>query len=133
MRLRRSIPLILLILAPLLEALPGPPQAGVTYRIHSKIGFRSERVLREEFRKHGREFGKITLHEFLQMAQELRDRPLDMKILESVRYDKVVTRFDRNTGAFIAFERNLVIRSFFKPGDGERYFYRQLKRPTRRR
>jgi pyocin large subunit-like protein len=45
----------------------------------------------------------------------------------------VVTRFDRRTKAFIAFERNLIIRTFFKPADGEKYFQRQLRSARRRR
>lgn len=108
-------------------------QKTIPYRVHAKIGFASERTLGEHFRRHGREFGKITKEEFLLMAQDLRDRPLDMKILEAVRRDGVITRFDRRTKAFIAFERNLVIRTFFKPADGERYFHRQLRTARRRR
>jgi pyocin large subunit-like protein len=108
-------------------------QQNIPTRVYSRIGFASERLLNEHFRKHGREFGKITREEYLLMAQTLRDRPLDMKILESVRRDGVVTRFDRRTKAFIAFERNLIIRTFFKPADGEKYFQRQLRSARRRR
>ena len=42
--------------------------------------------------------------------------------------DGVVTRFDRQTGAFIAYNPNGVIRTFFKPNDGERYYRRQAER-----
>jgi pyocin large subunit-like protein len=109
-------------------------QSPIQFRIHEKIGFKSDRLFQEHFRKHGREFGKVNQREYLLMAQQLRDRPLDMNILESVRRtDGVITRFDRKTGAFIAFERNLVIRTFFKPAEGERYFVRQTKRGSRRR
>jgi pyocin large subunit-like protein len=111
----------------------GPPQKTIPYRVHEKIGFASQRLLSEHYRKHGREFGKISRDEYLRMAQDLRDRPLDMKILEAVRHDGVVTRFDRRTKAFIAFERNLIIRTFFKPADGEKYFNRQLRAARRRR
>jgi pyocin large subunit-like protein len=109
------------------------PQQNIPYRVHAKIGFASEQLLTEHYRKHGREFGKITREEYLLMAQDLRDRPLDMKILESVRRDRVITRFDRRAKAFIAFERNLIIRTFFKPADGEKYFHRQLRSARRRR
>jgi pyocin large subunit-like protein len=111
----------------------GPPQKSIPYLVHEKIGFASQRLLAEHYRKHGREFGKVTQDQYLRMAQDLRDRPLDMKILEAVRRDGVVTRFDRRTKAFIAFERNLVIRTFFKPADGEKYFNRQLRAARRRR
>lgn len=108
-------------------------QKTIPYRVHTKIGFGSQRVLTEHYRKHGREFGRISKDEYLLMAQDLRDRPLDMKILEAVRRDGMITRFDRRTGAFIAFERTLVIRTFFKPAEGEKYFHRQLRLARRRR
>ena len=34
----------------------------------------------------------------------------------------------RQTGAFVAFNRNGTIRTFFKPNDGERYYRRQAER-----
>lgn len=108
-------------------------QKTIPYRVHTKIGFGSQRLLAEHYRKHGREFGKISKDEYLLMAQDLRDRPLDMKVLEAVRHDGMITRFDRRTGAFIAFERNLIIRTFFKPAEGEKYFQRQLRLARRRR
>jgi pyocin large subunit-like protein len=40
----------------------------------------------------------------------------------------VVTRFDRREGDFLAVGRDGVIRTFFRPNDGEAYFQRQLKR-----
>jgi pyocin large subunit-like protein len=49
-------------------------------------------------------------------------------VLETVRADRVATRFDRQTGAFIAFNPNGTIRTFFKPNDGERYYRRHAER-----
>ena len=49
-------------------------------------------------------------------------------MLETVRRDGVTTRFDRQTGAFVAFNRDGTIRTFFKPNDGERYYRRQAER-----
>ena len=46
---------------------------------------------------------------------------------QTVRRDGVTTRFDRQTGAFIAFNPNGTIRTFFKPNDGERYYRRQAE------
>jgi pyocin large subunit-like protein len=82
----------------------------------------------EHFQKHGAEFGRISVDEYLRAAQTLRDRPAGGDILESVRADGVVTRFDRGSGAFLACDRDGVIRTFFRPNDGEAYFQRQLKR-----
>ena len=92
------------------------------------IGFRSKERLAEHFRKHGREFGRVTREEYLRLAQSLRDRAAGGDVLEAVRGDGVVTRFDRASGAFLAFDPDGTIRTFFKPYDGERYFRRQLSR-----
>ena len=92
------------------------------------IGFASRQKLIDHYRKHGREFGAITLEQYLRKAQELRDRPAGGTILESARPDGVVTRFDKGEGDFIAFNRDGVIRTYFRPADGEAYYRRQLRR-----
>jgi pyocin large subunit-like protein len=94
----------------------------------ANVGFASRARLEEHYRKHSEEFGAITREEYLRQAQALRDAPADGAILEAVRRDGVVTRFDRKSGAFIAFNANGVIRTYFRPNDGERYFRRQLER-----
>lgn len=93
----------------------------------SSVGFESHEKYIQHFRKHGREFGMITREEYLQQAQELRDRPVGGEILEIVRRDGVTTRFDRKSGAFLAFNPDRTIRTFFRPNDGEAYFHRQSK------
>jgi hypothetical protein len=92
------------------------------------IGFADQRRLDEHFEKHGAEFGRITRQDYLRQAQLLRDAKVGGPVLEAVRRDGVVTRYDQQTGAFIAFNPNGVIRTFFKPNDGERYWRRQAER-----
>jgi len=94
----------------------------------SAAGFASRQKLLEHYQKHGREFGAISIEEYLRLAQDLRDRPAGGDVLEAVRADGVVTRFDRATGAFIAFNPQLTIRTYFKPNAGESYFRRQAQR-----
>jgi pyocin large subunit-like protein len=94
----------------------------------SSAGFASRTRLIEHYEKHGREFGSVTIDQYLRMAQELRDRRPDGSVVEAVRSDGVITRFDRANGAFLAFNPDRTIRTFFKPNDGEAYFRRQLKR-----
>ncbi len=106
------------------EATPAPSAET------SPVGFRDAQRLAEHFRKHGAEFGQITEAEYLQRAQRLRDRPAGGEILEARRADGVVTRFDRGDGAFLAFDPDLTIRTYFRPNDGEAYFRRQLQRPA---
>ena len=94
----------------------------------TSVGFADQRRLDEHFDKHGPEFGRITKQDYLRQAQLLRDARVGGPILEAVRRDGVTTRYDQQTGAFIAFNPNGVIRTFFKPNDGERYFRRQAQR-----
>jgi pyocin large subunit-like protein len=97
-------------------------------KTRANIGFATERRLDEHFEKHGREFGRITKQDYLRQAQLLRDAQVGGPVLQTVRADGVTTRFDKQTGAFIAFNPNGTIRTFFKPNDGERYFRRQAER-----
>lgn len=110
-------------------ATPGSASApradAVELVTHPEIGFRSRVELDDHFQKHGAEFGGIGKGEYLRRAQELRDRPLGPGVRETRRDDGVITRFDERSGAFIAFNGNLVIRTFFRPDDGVRYFERQ--------
>jgi len=93
-----------------------------------EIGFASRQKMVDHYKKHGREFGPIPMEQYLRKAQEFRDRPAGGPILESVRPDGVVTRFDRGSGDFIAFNRDGTIRTYFRPSDGEAYYKRQLGR-----
>lgn len=95
-------------------------------------GFRSGRQLDDHYEKHGAEFGKISKEQYLKMAQEFRDAPKGGDILESVRQDTVITRFHKRKGWFLAFNNDRTIRTFFIPNDGERYFWRQARRPAGR-
>lgn len=96
---------------------------------HSNVGFRNHAHLAEHYEKHGAEFRPASIDEYLHMAQALRDAPVGGPILEIVRpSDGTVSRFDKSTGAFLAFDSDGTIRTFFKPNDGEAYFRRQAKR-----
>ena len=107
---------------------PGAPAARDGAGFGASVGFADSRRLEEHFEKHGAEFGATSRQDYLRLAQKLRDAPAGGAILEAVRRDGVVTRFDRQTGAFIAFNANGVIRTFFRPNDGERYWRRQAER-----
>lgn len=109
-------------------ATPTPATAEPTGGFGASVGFRSPARLDEHFAKHGAEFGSITRAEYLRQAQTLRDAPLSTTVLEVRRPDGVVSRFDRRSGAFIAFDANGIIRTFFRPNDGEAYFRRQARR-----
>lgn len=102
----------------------GPAASGP----HPEIGFRTQARLDEHYAKHGREFGSVTRAEYLRRAQALRDAPVGGPVLQEARADGVVTRYDRASRAFVAFDPDLTIRTFFRPNDGEGYFRRQARR-----
>jgi pyocin large subunit-like protein len=105
-------------------AAPGAPSKGWGAR----VGFETARRLEEHYEKHGGEFGRISKQDYLRQAQLLRDAAVGGPVLETVRADRVATRYDQQTGAFIAFNPDGTIRTFFKPNDGERYYRRQAER-----
>ncbi len=122
-----------------LDAPAGEPSGGVaapldTARVegegirHPEIGFQDARHLADHYAKHGGEFGGISRDEYLRRAQWLRDRPAGGPILEAVREDGVITRFDQTEGDFLAADPDGTIRTYFRPNDGAAYFQRQLKR-----
>jgi pyocin large subunit-like protein len=92
-------------------------------------GFRNKHLFEEHYAKHGGEFGNISAEEYLHRAQALRDAPVGGPILEAIKAGGIVTRFDRRTGAFGAYNPDRTIRTFFIPNNGERYFHRQATRP----
>ena len=96
--------------------------------IASGPGFRSRRQFEEHYAKHGREFGNITRQEYLERAQSLRDAPAGGPILQAVTPDGIISRFDRRSGAFGAYNPDRTIRTFFIPNAGERYFHRQASK-----
>lgn len=110
------------------EAATAGPTGSAPRNGRSSIGFRSRSQFDEHFAKHGAEFGAVTRQEYLRAAQSLRDAPVGGSIEEVRRPDGTVSRYDRASGAFIAFNADGTIRTFFKPNDGEAYFRRQARR-----
>lgn len=105
----------------------GPARYRADPRL-ARIGFRSQQRLHDHFDKHDAEFGHITETEYLQMAQALRDAPISQWVLDATQADGTISRFDRQTGAFMAFDTDLTIRTFFLPDGGEAYFRRAANR-----
>ncbi len=116
------------------EGVAGPVAGPVAEVVpgRSGIGFRTTRDLAEHHAKHAAEFGGISEPEYLRRAQRLRDRPAGPELLEVIRDDGVITRFDRTTGDFLAANPDGTIRTFFRPNGGEAYFQRQAQRSSTR-
>ena len=98
---------------------------GALVVLASGPGFRSRQQFDDHYSKHGSEFGGVSKAQYLELAQGLRDAPVGGSILEVRRNDGTFSRFDRRKGYFGAYNRDLTIRTFFIPNDGERYFRRQ--------
>jgi hypothetical protein len=98
---------------------------GALLMVAAGPGFRSRRLFEEHFAKHGQEFGNISAREYLARAQALRDAPGGGPILEARTPAGIISRFDRRSGAFGAYNPDRTIRTFFIPNTGERYFRRQ--------
>ena len=129
MRSARQALVVVALLAWTAPPVHAAPAAPVPAAVRAPgIGFRSRARLDEHFSKHGREFGARSPGEYLALAQRLRDCPADDGVLEGLRPDGVTVRYDRATGAFLAFEGDRTIRTFFKPRRGEEYFRRQMER-----
>src|SRR5215467_11025453 len=75
------------------QASAGKNQAS-SPAIRAEIGFATRSKFLDHFEKHGEEFGSISREEYLRQAQILRDSAASGDILEAVRTDGVITRFD---------------------------------------
>jgi len=118
----------IVVVAGLLAIAHRPPSPRAAAATRTSIGFRTPELLAEHYRKHGSEFGDIIIEEYLHRAQILRDVRPGRTVLELTRRDGVIVRFDRGTGAFLAFDPDGTIRTFFKPRQGEVYFQRERMR-----
>ena len=91
-------------------------------------GFRSPHLLQDHYSRFGKQFGNITVEQYLHMAQQLRDAtPGRRHILVSKRSDGGGSKFDVKRGWFVAFDGDGTLRTFFIPKDGIRYFEAQQK------
>lgn len=118
--------------APSAPDAPDRPRASLPSappRAPSTVGFRTRNRLLDHYAKHGAEFDAPSPEAYLVLAQTLRAEPPVGEVREIVRpTDGVISKFDRRTGAFVAFDADSTIRTFFKPNDGEAYFERQARR-----
>jgi hypothetical protein len=110
------------------SAISGDGTAESSDEVDRSVGFKSAAQLDSHYAKHRREFGSISKAEYLSQAQELRDAPLSDTIIEAWQARGNWSRFDRDSGSFIAFRNDRVILTFFRPDDGEAYFRRAAGR-----
>lgn len=92
--------------------------------------FRTAHLLEDHFKRFGVQFGATNIQQYLKLAQQLRDTAPGKGILISSRPDGGGSKFDVKRGWFVAYDGDGTLRTFFKPKDGVRYFYRQKKNST---
>jgi len=89
--------------------------------------FRTEHLLEDHFARYGSQFGHVDIHQYLHMAQQLRDSIPGKNILISRRPDGGGSKFDVKRGWFVAYDGDGTLRTFFIPKDGMRFFEAQQK------
>ncbi|MGE7091933.1 SAR2788 family putative toxin [Lysinibacillus sp. NPDC048646] len=89
-----------------------------------KLAFKSTDLLKEHYKKHGKEFGKISQSEYLERAQDLIGSDSD-NILSKKRSDGDRVFYNKSTNEFAVLGSDGYLKTFFKPKDGKKYYDRQ--------
>ena len=85
--------------------------------------FKDNRALEEHYDKHKSEWGgKLSKEEYLSKARELLNKKPNENILEYVKSNGDIRRYDMVKNEFISARKDGTIRSFFKPKDGITYW-----------
>ncbi len=70
--------------------------------------------LEAHYRKHGYQFGNITIEQYLDQARSLLDAPAGQDIQEKIRSNGDVLRYKGSTGEFAVMSKSGRIRTYFK-------------------
>lgn len=90
--------------------------------------FASEKLLRSHYIKHvvkQKEFGNITMDEYLERARKLINSKPGGNILIKTRSNGDILFYNKSTNEFAVVTKDGVIRTYFKPKEGIRYFKKQ--------
>ena len=93
-------------------------------REYVEYSFRSEKQYVDHFKKHGHEFGDITIEEYLQMANDLINSDSDT-LHTKISKDGDYLFYDEATNEFLVLSDDGYIRTFFKPNARIDYYNRQ--------
>lgn len=78
--------------------------------------------LHKHYTKHAKEFGKLTETEYLKLANQLFSEPLSDDVEQITRSDGSVSKYKFSTNEFLAITKDGVIKTYFKPIGGEKYW-----------
>jgi len=90
--------------------------------------FATQKLLESHYHKHvidQQEFGSITMDEYLQGARSLVSSASSSDVLTKLRSNGDILFFNKKTDEFAVLTKDNVIRTYFIPRDGIRYFNRQ--------
>lgn len=90
--------------------------------------FASEKLLRSHYIKHvvkQKEFGNITMDEYLEGARKLINSKPGGDILTKTRSNGDILFYNKSTNEFAVVTKDGVIRTYFKPKEGIKYFNKQ--------
>lgn len=90
--------------------------------------FASEKLLRSHYIKHvvkQKEFGNITMDEYLEEARKLINSKPGGDILTKTRSNGDILFYNKSTNEFAVVTKDGVIRTYFKPKEGIKYFNKQ--------
>jgi len=81
------------------------------------VGFRSEFALIQHFGFHRADFGVTTKEDYLARAKAFleTDRATNPAILECIRTDGDIVRFNQNTNEFAVVDSAGIIKTYYKP------------------
>jgi hypothetical protein len=88
-------------------------------------GFAAAEKLLEHFNKHGSEFGYKTANEYLRGAQRLID---SKQVLTFTRANGDKLFYNPNKNEFAVLSGEGIIRTYFKPRNGYRYWQKQIRK-----
>jgi pyocin large subunit-like protein len=78
--------------------------------------------LSDLFQRHSSDFGAISIDDYETMADAFLGGPRDPTVLECIRTDGIIVRYNTVTNDFGAIGSDNIIRTFFKPLRGIAYY-----------
>ena len=127
--LRRLLPILVLATAflAIVGCMPVQSSASATTKTEATLNFANDDRLQEHWQKHGKEWGNITRDEYLAKARAFFALPAE-KLQSLKEKDGDTVYYRKETNEFGVLSDRKVIRTFFRPRDGQRYFERQRGR-----
>ena len=113
------------------KAVHAAKKSGLTSKEDSdiiKIGFETPKLMQRHYKKHGKEYGDISIESYLSLANELANMPDSEDVEKMVRSDESTAIYRFSTNDFLVLTKEGNIRTFFKPKSGKEYWIYEHER-----